>query len=119
MGFEFRDDTKTLDINGHTFEILVGDIEALAAGEELAARLKKIDLKATKPGKYRELAASLTAAIDQVLGDGSTAQILDGRRATLTGLVRLLAYVLEESAADLAASVDGLVTDLTETVEEE
>ena len=43
MGFEFRDDTKTLDINGHTFEILVGDIEALAAGEELAARLKKIN----------------------------------------------------------------------------
>lgn len=118
MSFEFRDEVKTLVINGHEFTVTVGDIEALAAGEELAARLQGLDFAALGAGGYRALAAELTATIDQVLGEGATARVLEGRRPTVTGLVSLMAYVLKESAADFGAAVDGLVADLTVAAEE-
>lgn len=117
--FTLTDEIKTLEINGHVFEVVVGDVEGLTAGEELVERLKGIDLNALGASGYRTLADEITRAVDQVLGGGATAVILEGRRATVTGLIRLLVYVLKEVTVDFDAAVNGLLTDLTVTVDED
>ena len=117
--FTINDEVKRLTINDHDFEVVVGDIEALSAGEDLVARLKEIDLKAIGTSGYRKLADEITSTVDQVLGDGATASILGGRRATVTGLIRLLVYVLKEVTVDFDTAVGDLMTDLTATVEED
>jgi hypothetical protein len=117
--FTLTDEVKQLDINGHVFDVTVGDIEGLAAGEELVERLKGIDLQALGASGYRTLASEITATVDQVLGEGATASILAGRRATVTGLIKLLVYVLKEVTVDFDTAVNDLLTDLTATVDED
>jgi hypothetical protein len=116
--FTITDEVKQLDINGHVFEVTVGDIEGLAAGEELVERLKDIDLQTLGASGYRTLADEITVTIDQALGAGATATILEGHRPTVTGLIRLLVYVLKEITVDFDSAVSGLLNDLTATVDE-
>lgn len=118
-GFSFAAEVKRLDIDGHVFEVMVGDIESLAAGEELVARLKEVDLAALGASGYRRLADEITTTVDQVLGEGATATVLAGRRPTVTGLIKLLVYVLKEVTVDFNAAVGDILADLTATVDEE
>jgi len=117
--FILHEERRTLLINGHDFEVLVGDIESLSAGEDLVARLKEIDLSALGASGYRRLADEITATVDQVLGEGAVAIIQGERRATVTGLIRLLVHVLKEVTVDFDAAVGDLLSDLTATVEED
>lgn len=117
--FQFKDKRKKLTIEGHEFEVLVGDIEALSAGHELAERLKAVDPETLGAEGYRKLTAEIRAAVDQALGEGATAKIIGDRRATVTGLVQLLMFVLIEANADFGGAVDSLVAEFTEIVDED
>jgi len=117
--FDFTDRTRTLDIAGREYTFTPGDRDALAAGAALHERLRAIDLKETGAEAYARLCDELTAAIDGVLGEGSTAEILAGRRVNIIDLVDLLAYVLSEAVTSFDAELTSRLADLTETVEED
>jgi hypothetical protein len=117
--FQFRELSRTLNIEGHEFEVLVGDIEALSAGSELAERLKKVNIDKLGAAAYRKLSAEINAAVDQVLGEGACDTILAGRRATITGMVQLLGYVLSQVTADFGGEVERVIADFTTTVAED
>lgn len=117
--FSQHEQRKKLNIEGNEFEIVTGDIEALTAGQELAERLKTTDVKELGVDAYRKMADEIKAAVDQVLGAGASDKIIGGRRPTITGLVYLLAFVLQQSTADVSSAVDALVADLTEVVTED
>jgi hypothetical protein len=122
--FEFHDEYREIEVRDtsgacHTFEVLVGDIEALSAGAELAERLKTVDPTALDAMAYRRLASEITTTIDQVLGEGSVDKVLAGRRPTITGLVQLMMFVLKEATDDFNGAVKNLLEDFSATVAEE
>jgi hypothetical protein len=109
---------REIMIEGHSFTVEPGDVEAVSIAQELATKLGAIDLTTVDEDTYRSLAADLVTAIDSILGKGATAKIFAGRRTNIILLAWVLKKTVEGTSSGFDAALETVLGDLTETAGE-
>ena len=87
-------ETETIDINGDIFEIRKSDIDILNKSAELQSRysdLKKDDLQSIQAAVNET-----TSFIDEILGNGATAEIGKGKPVSIKLAIEWLTAICAE-----------------------
>jgi len=109
MSKSSENSSKTIEIEGHPFEIRPGDLEDMEALRSLAEALEGADMS-----QARDIGQRMIATVDQILGEGAYDLIRGERRRNFVHLTRLIMFLtnqvagsgLEESMGDLSEFLD-------------
>ncbi|UQZ90203.1 hypothetical protein C4J81_13730 [Deltaproteobacteria bacterium Smac51] len=100
MAFKFQNNNQTIEIEGWSFEVKIGDIETAEAiaRAEVAAKAS-VDGNFSKnddPTGLRVICREIGQQIDMILGPGSYEKIFQGRAPNLREHMDIVSYITGE-----------------------
>jgi uncharacterized protein YoxC len=88
---------KSIEINGQVFELLKSDIDIMDNAAQLRAKCNKLTSKKNAKGDGLDeivgAVKSVISFIDEVLGSGAVASIMQGRSICIVDALRLLTLI--------------------------
>jgi len=94
MDFKFLDNKIKLNINGHDFEMIAGDVEGWEALTR--AEVARLEVTEDDPSGLRKQCMVLSELFDALLGQGAHDKIFAGRPLNIREHLDLKTHVLKE-----------------------
>ena len=88
---------RQIEINGNVFALQKADMDIMEKGVELQNKYSKLasDGKSAKLEEIIDAVKDIIGYIDEILGDGATQKITDGRPLGVVNAVKLMITVCE------------------------
>lgn len=74
---QLANETHTIDVNGHVFDVLISDVDILSIREEWKGITQRFDV--SKPEGIIQLDAYVTSLFDRTIGKGALEVIAEGK----------------------------------------